>query len=153
MAVQTFGVTSTTVGYEFTGLDFSALATAIGEWVTQSGAIVEAYLRRAGYDPEDVAGLGSSDSLYQLCAAFVLHKTAARLAISSSLQQPEMADWHGKEAENIEGMLRNLPEALTDEWDRNEQAGAFRTHVNLVGGLSGVSRSKPETRFRRGMRS
>lgn len=126
----TFGITRASIEGEFTGLPLDDLDSQITNWIAAYAASLSGELRARGYDATEVQ---AGDDLYSLCQQYLIHRVAERVASSSTLQYGDKAKFHAEQWKEIVLMIRTVPEAVSANWDRNEQQGSWRTHRTLLG--------------------
>lgn len=131
-AAPTFSVTRAMVEAEFNGLDLTDLDSQITTWLTGYAAILSADLRARGYVAATVAA-DTTDDLYSLAQQYLTHRLAERVASSITQQYPDKARAHREQWQEIRDTIRIIPEAVSANWDRNEQQGSWTTHVELQG--------------------
>lgn len=132
MTAPTFGLTRALVEGEFSGLDLTDLDTQITNWASGYAVGLSAELRARGYTAATVAA-DTSDDLYGLCQQYLIHRVAERVASSTTLNHGEKAKFHAAQANEIQLIIRTIPEAVSENWQRGEQQGSWRTHRTLRG--------------------
>lgn len=138
---STFGITYTDIESALEGWSLSDKTTEVTAMITRSAAHWHALLRREGILSSDVA---SGDTLYALSQRWLILKVAAEAGRRWSHQDPALSQARDKEAAEIAQLLRDVPEAVYDAWDPNEQRGSWRTNRRLY------SREPGDTIARRG---
>lgn len=146
---ELYGATAALVAGEFPGVDLTSLATQIAEWFRLYGALAGTALRRQGYDPATISGLGDADDLCIIARHYLIKSTGAEVAAALTLQGRELdaVAFREQAAAALEELTRTSPEVISQSWDRNEQQGATRIDATMTG----TAPARVARRFRRGM--
>jgi len=146
-----FGVTQSAIEAELVGVDgVDDFSAEVEEWITRYAHSIERRLRAQGFDASEVQALGGDDSLYSLCAEYIVHCVCSRLLSSGAMQDTDKAQLHREEATRLLDELRDVPEATTSAHNVNEQMGTARTNRRFIAGAD--RNYEPITIFRRGMK-
>lgn len=138
---STFGITYTDIQAAMRGFDLSDLSTEVAAEITRAAAHWHSMLKREGIVSSDV---GIGDTLYALSQQWLILSVSAEMARRFSHQDPAISQARERKAAEIAQLLRDVPEAVYDAWDVNEQRGSFRTNRRLY------SREPGDTSVRRG---
>lgn len=128
--MATYGATYEDVEREmraFAAGSLASMSADVDVWIGDAAAAVDEALVGVGYDPAEVAGRASTDSLYRLCNRAVALLAAANTVASLNAQDTQLGASLFARAQAMIDRIKQTPYQVSpDTWDSDEQTGGSR---------------------------
>jgi hypothetical protein len=118
--MATFGLTFAEIEQNFGKYDLEDLTVRIDRWIGYASAELDALFRTLGTTVDEIEALGETETIYKLSKSFCESRVSARVSRSITVQDPDLAKSHDREAADLLKRVETAYEVLVKDYDPNQ---------------------------------